>query len=59
MYEVINYFTDLQDFNHPYQVGDRMPLSTLKTIASKSKVENYDLMSAAELKKCLINLLDL
>lgn len=25
MYEVIHYFTDLQDFNHPYNVGDIFP----------------------------------
>ena len=25
MYKVISYFTDLQDFNHPYKVGDEFP----------------------------------
>lgn len=25
MYEVIHYFTDLQDFDHPYSVGDKFP----------------------------------
>lgn len=25
MYEVIRYFTDLQDFSHPYNVGDIFP----------------------------------
>ena len=25
MYKVISYFTDLQDFNHPYKVGDKFP----------------------------------
>jgi hypothetical protein len=25
MYKVINFFTDLQDFNHPYKVGDVFP----------------------------------
>ena len=25
MYKVIHYFTDLQDFNHPYDVGDIYP----------------------------------
>lgn len=25
MYKVISYFTDLQDFNHPYKVGDVFP----------------------------------
>lgn len=24
-YEVIHFFTDLQDFNHPYKVGDKFP----------------------------------
>ena len=24
-YKVIHYFTDLQDFNHPYNVGDSFP----------------------------------
>lgn len=26
-YKVIHYFTDLQDFNHPYRVGDVYPRS--------------------------------
>lgn len=30
MYEVIHYFTDLQDFNHPYNVGDTFPRDGLK-----------------------------
>lgn len=25
MYKVIHYFEDLQDFNHPYKVGDSFP----------------------------------
>jgi hypothetical protein len=25
MYKVISFFTDLQDFNHPYKVGDVFP----------------------------------
>lgn len=25
MYEVIHFFTDLQDFEHPYSVGDKFP----------------------------------
>lgn len=29
MYEVIHYFTDLQDFNHPYNVGDIFPRNGL------------------------------
>lgn len=30
MYEVIHFFTDLQDFNHPYNVGDTFPRNGLK-----------------------------
>lgn len=30
MYKVISYFTDLQDFNHPYKVGDEFPRLGLK-----------------------------
>lgn len=30
MYEVIHYFTDLQDFNHPYNMGDIFPREGLK-----------------------------
>lgn len=30
MYKVISYFTDLQDFNHPYKVGDDFPRLGLK-----------------------------
>lgn len=29
-YKVIHYFTDLQDFNHPYKVGDDFPRLGLK-----------------------------
>ena len=29
-YKVIHYFTDLQDFNHPYKVGDTFPRLGLK-----------------------------
>lgn len=29
MYEVIHYFTDLQDFDHPYNVGDIFPRNGL------------------------------
>lgn len=29
-YKVIHYFTDLQDFNHPYKVGDKFPRLGLK-----------------------------
>lgn len=30
MYKVIHFFTDLQDFNHPYNVGDIFPREGLK-----------------------------
>ena len=30
MYEVIEFFTDMQDFDHPYSVGDTFPRSGLK-----------------------------
>ncbi len=30
MYKVIKYFTDLQDDNHPYNVGDDYPREGLK-----------------------------
>lgn len=30
MYEVVNYFTDLQDGEHPYNVGDAFPRKGLK-----------------------------
>ena len=29
-YKVIHYFTDLQDFNHPYKVGDIFPRQGMK-----------------------------
>lgn len=29
-YKVIHYFTDLQDFNHPYKVGEAFPRLGLK-----------------------------
>lgn len=34
-YKVINYFTDLQDFNHPYNVGDVFPRNGLKVSESR------------------------
>lgn len=30
MYQVIHFFTDLQDFNHPYHEGDVFPRAGLK-----------------------------
>lgn len=37
MYEVIHYFTDLQDFDHPYNVGDIFPRSGLKVSEERLK----------------------
>lgn len=35
MYKVISYFTDLQDFNHPYKVGDLFPRLGLKVTEAR------------------------
>lgn len=35
MYRVINYFTDLQDDNHAYSVGDTFPREGLKVSADR------------------------
>ena len=35
MYEVIHFFTDLQDFDHPYNVGDKFPRDGLKVSAER------------------------
>ncbi len=37
MYEVIHYFTDLQDFNHPYNVGEIFPRSGLNVTEERLK----------------------
>ncbi len=37
MYEVIHFFTDLQDFNHPYNVGDIFPRSGMTV--SKERIK--------------------
>lgn len=34
MYKVIHFFTDLQDFEHPYNVGDKFPRDGL-TVSEK------------------------
>ena len=34
-YKVINYFEDLQDFNHPYKVGDVFPRLGMKVSESR------------------------
>lgn len=36
-YKVIHYFTDLQDFNHPYKVGDTFPRLGLKVSEARLK----------------------
>ena len=36
-YKVIHYFTDLQDFNHPYKVGDLFPRLGLKVSEDRLK----------------------
>lgn len=44
MYKVVNYFTDLQDDNHPYNVGDTFPRegakATKKRLAELSSTDN-------------------
>lgn len=35
MYKVIKYFTDLQDDNHPYNVGDTYPRDGFEVLASR------------------------
>lgn len=37
MYKVIHYFTDLQDFDHPYNVGDIFPRNGLTVSAERLK----------------------
>lgn len=37
MYKVISYFTDLQDSNHPYKVGDEFPRLGLKVSKDRLK----------------------
>lgn len=36
-YEVIRYFTDLQDFNHAYKVGDKFPRLGMKVSEKRLK----------------------
>ena len=35
MYEVIHFFTDLQDFDHPYHVGEIFPRDGLKVTSDR------------------------
>ena len=54
-YKVIHYFTDLQDFNHPYKVGDTFPRLGLKVsnerleeLASNKNKQGKPLIEKAE-----------
>ena len=59
-YKVIHYFTDLQDFNHPYRVGDSFPrlgmkvsdarLKELSTKANKQGKPLIELVTEPKLK---------
>lgn len=43
MYKVIKYFTDLQDDNHPYKVGDIYPRKGIKVSKKRiSELESSD-----------------
>ena len=35
MYKVVSYFTDLQDGNHPYNIGDEYPRNGLTVTAER------------------------
>ena len=55
MYKVINFFTDLQDFNHPYKVGDVFPRQgmnvseeRLKELAGSRKKQGKPLIEKIE-----------
>ena len=60
-YKVIHYFTDLQDFNHPYRVGDTFPregmkvsekrLEELSTSKNKQKKPLIELVKPVEVKE--------
>lgn len=50
-YKVIHFFTDLQDFNHPYRVGDEFPRlgmnvseARLKELSSKNNKQGKPLI---------------
>lgn len=54
-YKVIHYFTDLQDFNHPYKVGDVFPRlglnvtdDRLKELSSKNNKQGKPLIKKVE-----------
>lgn len=55
MYKVIQYFTDLQDFNHPYKVGDIFPRlgmkvseARLRELSSKNNKQGKPLIELVE-----------
>lgn len=54
-YKVIHYFTDLQDFNHPYKVGDVFPRlgmnvtkERLKELSSENNKQGKPLIEKVE-----------
>ena len=54
-YTVIHYFEDLQDFNHPYKVGDAFPRlgmvvtdARLKELASSNNKQHKPLIKKVE-----------
>lgn len=57
-YKVINYFEDLQDNNHPYNVGDVFPRENkavskerIKELATNQNRQNKPLIKKVEEKK--------
>lgn len=48
MYKVIKYFTDLQDKNHPYNVGDTFPREGME-VTEERLVE----LAGSENKQCV------
>ena len=55
MYKVVCFFTDLQDNNHPYNVGDTFPRegvkvseARLKELSSDSNRQGFPLIAEAE-----------
>lgn len=58
MYEVVKYFTDLQDNCHPYNVGDAFPRKGLEvteertqSLSTKDNLQGVPLIKAVEEKK--------
>ena len=57
-YEVIHFFTDLQDANYPYQVGDKFPHkgmvvsdARLKELSTSNNKQGYPLIKLVEEEK--------